>query len=166
MTAPTAPPPPKKNAAERKPALDIHDLFRRFASAAADKVGTHWAFGLAVLLLILWAASYPLFRLLPNAFDTWQLVINTVTTIVTFLMVFLIQNSQNRDSRAVHLKLDELIRAAKGARNKLVDLENCTDEELEELQKEFARVREKFRSREKGNSPSTFDLRTRERPGS
>ena len=72
--------------------------------------------------------------------DTWQLVINTGTTIVTFLMVFLIQNTQNRDAKAIHLKLDELIRAVKGARNTLVDLENCTDEELAELQEEFERL--------------------------
>ena len=72
--------------------------------------------------------------------DTWQLVINTSTTIVTFLMVFLIQNTQNRDARAVHLKLDELIRAAKGARNKLVNLEEMSDEELDKLHEEFQRV--------------------------
>jgi low affinity Fe/Cu permease len=73
--------------------------------------------------------------------NTWQLVINTGTTIVTFLMVFLIQNTQNRDAKAIHLKLDELIRAKKGARNTLVDLENCTDEELDQIEAEFRRLR-------------------------
>src|SRR5438552_11594997 len=75
--------------------------------------------------------------------DTWQLVINTATTIVTFLMVFLIQNTQNRDAKAVHLKLDELIRALKDARNELVDLENLSDEELKKLEKQFQRMRKR-----------------------
>jgi low affinity Fe/Cu permease len=79
--------------------------------------------------------------------DSWQLVINTGTTIVTFLMVFLIQNTQNRDAKAIQLKLDELIRAKRGARNTLVDLENCTEEELEEIEKEFRRVREQATDR-------------------
>ena len=83
--------------------------------------------------------------------DTWQLVINTATTIVTFLMVFLIQNTQNRDAKAVHLKLDELIRALKDARNELVDLENLSDEELTKLEEQFKRMRERA---EKDGSPS------------
>jgi low affinity Fe/Cu permease len=95
----------------------------------------------AVLIIILWALVGPLFHFS----DTWQLVINTGTTIVTFLMVFLIQNTQNRDARAIHLKLDELIRSKKGARNMLVDLEDCTDEELAEMEKEFRKLREQAR---------------------
>jgi low affinity Fe/Cu permease len=107
----------------------------------------------AVVFLIAWAVSYPLFKGFSNAFDTWQLVVNTVTTIITFLMVFLIQNMQNRDAKAIHLKLDELIRAHKSARNRLVELENCTDEELEALKREFERIRaraEEKRGQSKG----------------
>src|SRR5205823_11109353 len=102
-------------------------------------VGSPWAFVAAVLLLLGWAALGPRY----HYNDTWQLVINTGTTIVTFLMVFLIQNTQNRDARAIHLKLDELIKAIHGARNKMVDLEDCTEEELEQLQREFRRLRER-----------------------
>ncbi len=93
-------------------------------------------FAFACLIIIGWALTGPMF----NYSDTWQLVINTGTTIVTFLMVFLIQNTQNRDARAVHLKLDELIRALKGARNKLVNLEEMSDDDLDKLQEEFERV--------------------------
>ncbi len=107
--------------------------------------------GCRIVLDIHWSHDFPLdlgmqfsaVRRFANPFDTWQLVINTGTTIVTFLMVFLIQNTQNRDAKAIHLKLDELIRAHSGARNRLVDLQNCTDEELEHLRKEFERIRER-----------------------
>jgi len=116
------------------------ETFRRFASAVSAASGSPWTFIGATLFLVLWAVSYPFFRSFPNPFDTWQLVINTVTTIVTFLMVFLIQNTQNRDAKAIHLKLDELIRSHHGARNRLVELENCTDEELEQLKREFERI--------------------------
>ena len=114
--------------------------FRHFAGWAATATGSHWAFAVAVILLVAWVCSYPLFRLFSDPFNTWQLVINTATTIITFLMVFLIQNTQNRDAKALHLKLDELIRAVKGARNRLVDLESYTDEELDELRHEFERI--------------------------
>jgi low affinity Fe/Cu permease len=117
----------------------VRAWFHAFSSKTAVLVGTPWAFLLAVLAIVIWAAMGPMF----HYSDTWQLVINTGTTIVTFLMVFLIQNTQNRDARAIHLKLDELIRAKKGARNKLVDLENCSDEELEEIEKEFHELRHK-----------------------
>ena len=83
--------------------------------------------------ILVWAATGPIFRYS----DTWQLVINTGTTIVTFLMVFLIQNTQNRDAKALHLKLDELLRSMKSARNKLINLENCSDEELEHIERQF-----------------------------
>jgi len=117
----------------------MHDLFRKFSAHAAHAVGTAWAFILALLVVIVWATTGPMF----GFSDTWQLVINTSTTIVTFLMVFLIQNTQNRDARAIHLRLDELIRAKKGARNKLVDLEDCTDEEIEQLEREFQDFRQR-----------------------
>ena len=102
----------------------------------SQAVGSPWAFFFACFVIIGWATLGPVFRYS----DTWQLVINTGTTIVTFLIVFLIQNTQNRDTRAMQLKLDELIRALKGARNELVDLEEMSDEELYKLQHEFQRV--------------------------
>ena len=111
--------------------------FQKWAQKTSAAVGTHWAFMMAVLLIVVWGVTGPMF----HYSNTWQLVINTGTTIVTFLMVFLIQNTQNRDAKAIHLKLDELIRAKHGARNRMVDLENCTDEELEEIEREFKRVR-------------------------
>ena len=117
--------------------------FHRFAVKVADVVGSHWAFAVALLIVLVWAATGPLF----GFSDTWQLLINTGTTVATFLMVFLIQTTQNRDARAIHLKLDELIRHVKGARNSLVALEDMTDEELDELEGEFRRVRKLSRSR-------------------
>src|SRR5205823_11000545 len=100
---------------------------------AALAVGSAWAFIVAIAVVIVWGATGMLFHFS----DTWQLIINTGTTIVTFLIVFLIQNTQNRDGKAVQLKLDELIRALQGARNKLVDLEELSDEELKKMEKEF-----------------------------
>ncbi len=108
------------------------------ARDTSTAVGRPKSFFLAVAIIAAWAITGPLFHFS----DTWQLIINTGTTIVTFLMVFLIQNTQNRDSKAVHLKLDELLRATRAARNTLVDLENMSDAELEELQEEFRRLRE------------------------
>jgi low affinity Fe/Cu permease len=115
-----------------------HDFFRKFARHMSTFVGSPWAFVGAVLIIIGWAATGPLF----HYSDTWQLVINTSTTIITFLMVFLIQNTQNRDAAGLHLKLDELIRALKGARNELIDLDELSDEELEALRQEFHRLGE------------------------
>ena len=115
----------------------MNERFRQFSAAAARWMGSPVAFMVAVLAILVWAASGPLF----DFSDTWQLVINTATTIVTFLMVFLIQNTQNRDARTIHLKLDELIRGLQGARNHLVDLESMTDAELDDLQREFQRLR-------------------------
>jgi len=112
------------------------EFFRKFANQTSRGVGSPWAFILAVLVILGWAITGPIFHFS----DTWQLVINTSTTIITFLMVFLIQNTQNRDAVAIHIKLDELIRALKGARNKLVDLEELSDAELEQLQQEFHRL--------------------------
>jgi low affinity Fe/Cu permease len=122
-------------------------LFRKFAQAISHAVGSPWAFTIAVLIIVVWAATGPLF----GFSDTWQLVINTGTTIITFLMVFLIQNTQNRDAKALHLKLDELLKGVKGARTGLVDLEELSDEELEELQREFRRLHES----EEGKEPAT-----------
>ena len=118
----------------------MRDAFRKFAHTSAEAVGSPWAFLLCIAAVAIWVITGPWF----NYSDTWQLVINTGTTIVTFLMVFLIQNSQNRDSRAIHLKLDELIRSQKAARTKLVDLEELSDDELEALQTEFRKLSERL----------------------
>ncbi len=115
----------------------MKDAFRIAATRFSEATGSPVAFLLALLVVILWLLSGPLF----GFSDTWQLVINTGTTIVTFLMVFLIQNTQNRDTKAIHLKLDELLRGVGGARTALVDLEDMTDEELNELQKQFEAIR-------------------------
>jgi low affinity Fe/Cu permease len=115
----------------------VRGLFRYCSQWICNAVGSPWAFGAAVLIIVAWGATGPIF----HYSDTWQLVINTATTIITFLMVFLIQNTQNRDTRAVHLKLDELLRAVQGARTSLVNLESLSDEELDRLQKQFERVR-------------------------
>jgi low affinity Fe/Cu permease len=110
-----------------------HLGFRDVARYAADALGTSWAFLAACGLVLAWALAGPIFQFS----DAWQLVINTGTTIATFLMVFLIQNTQNRDARALHLKLDELIRSKHDARNRLIDLESSTDQELDALKREF-----------------------------
>ena len=112
-------------------------VFRRFAHSVSHAVGMPSAFVLACLVIVVWAATGPFF----NYSDTWQLAINTGTTIVTFLMCFVIQNTQNRDAKAVHLKLDELISSVAGARNRLVDLEDLSDEELADLQDQFRKLR-------------------------
>ena len=116
----------------------MRELFRKFAQATSAAVGSSWAFILAFLIIVVWAITGPMF----HYSDTWQLVINTGTTIITFLMVFLIQNTQNRDAKAIHLKLDELIKGVKGARTGLVNLEQLSDEDLERLHKEFERLHE------------------------
>jgi low affinity Fe/Cu permease len=113
------------------------DLFRRLAHGVAERSGSAWAFCLALLIVVVWACSGPYFRFS----DTWQLVINTGTTIVTFLMVFLIQNTQNRDGREMQLKLDELIRSHKAARNDFMDLNRLSDEELKDVEKALSNLR-------------------------
>ena len=114
----------------------MNEMFRKFAQKTAHAMGTSWAFMSAVLILVVWAASGPIF----GYSDTWQLVINTGTTIITFLMVFLIQNTQNRDAIAFHLKLDELLKGVKGARSELIDLEELSDDELEDLHEQFKKI--------------------------
>jgi low affinity Fe/Cu permease len=115
----------------------VSETFTQVSRRAAVATGTAWAFSVAVATVLLWALTGPLF----GFSSTWQLVINTATTIVTFLMVFLIQNSQNRESRAVELKLDELLRGMKGARNGLIDLEDLSEDEMDKLQREFEALR-------------------------
>ena len=115
----------------------MSEFFRLAAKKIAAAIGSPYAFAIAVTGVVLWAVLGPVF----GFSDTWQLVINTSTTIVTFLVVFMIQNTQNRDSKALHLKLDELIRATKTARNGLIDSEDLSDAELERLEQEFAKLR-------------------------
>jgi low affinity Fe/Cu permease len=115
----------------------MNDVFRPFAQIASRVMGSPWAFLAALAVTLGWALSGSFF----GYSDTWQLVINTGTTIVTFLMVFLIQNTQNRDARALHLKLDELLRAVTEARTRLVALEELSDAELDRLQEEFQRLK-------------------------
>ena len=117
----------------------ISDAFRVFARRSAIMLGSAWAFAAAVLAILVWILTGPTFHFS----DTWQLIINTTTTIITFLMVFLIQNTQNRDAKAMHLKLDEMIRALKGARNQLVDLEDLSDEDLKKIEEQFQQLRKK-----------------------
>ena len=118
----------------------MKEIFRHFAEKAAHAVGSYWAFLIALLTIVVWALTGPYF----NYSDTWQLFINTGTTIVTFLMVFLIQNTQNRETRIVALKLDELLRGVEGARTGLVELDHMSDEDLELVRQEFARMRDKY----------------------
>ena len=115
----------------------MREQFRKFAYETARAVGTSWAFFAACFVVLLWAVTGPIFHFS----DTWQLAINTGTTIVTFLMVFVIQATQNRDSKAIHLKLDELLRAVAKARTDLVGLENMTEQELLALEAEFVRIK-------------------------
>src|SRR5437773_3721462 len=117
----------KEHEKERDFFCVVSDAFRVFARRSSAMLGSAWAFAGALLVIVIWLITGPTFHFS----DTWQLIINTGTTIITFLMVFLIQNTQNRDAKAVHLKLDELIRAIKNARNELVDLEDLSDEELQ-----------------------------------
>jgi len=123
------------------------DVFQNLATEASYSVGSKWAFSVALLLILGWALLGPYF----HYSDTWQLVINTATTIITFLMVFLIQNTQNRDARAIHLKLDEIICSITLAHNDMIDIEKLSDQELEELGKRFETIRAEFESRKQRN---------------
>jgi low affinity Fe/Cu permease len=119
--------------------LDMSETFHRLSEAAAKAVGSSWSFLAAVAVVMAWALSGPAF----GYSDTWQLLINTGTTVVTFLMVFLIQGSQNRDSKIIGLKLDELLRAVEGARTELLALDHMSDEELEDIKAQFKLLSEK-----------------------
>jgi low affinity Fe/Cu permease len=117
----------------------VQDTFHVIARKCSEILGSPWAFAVAVLIIVGWAVTGPIF----GFSDTWQLIINTGTTIVTFLMVFLIQNTQNHDAKVMHLKLDELIRALTGARNNLVDLEELSEAQLKKLEEEFRELSER-----------------------
>jgi len=128
-----------------KSSKKINDAFRVFAQKTSNAAGSSWTFILAFLVVIIWAVTGPLF----HYSETWQLVINTGTTIVTFLMVFLVQNTQNRDAKATHLKLDELIHAQARAHNKLIGAELQSDEQLYSIEKEVRRVKKRRAKRKK-----------------
>ena len=122
-----------------------NDWFGKFAAFASGWLGSKWAFAGAAAIILIWAMTGPFFHFS----DTWQLVINTGTTIVTFLMVFLIQNTQNRDARAINLKLNELIRAIDKARDQMIDIENLDDLELDELHANYEKIKAEWTAREK-----------------
>jgi low affinity Fe/Cu permease len=123
--------------------------FHVFATKAANWVGTKWAFLVAIVVIALWIVSGPYF----HYSDTWQLVINTGTTVITFLVVFLIQNTQNRDARAIHLKLDEISKSIDQAHNEMIDIEHLSDEELQKLADKYQKVREECDSRRRRSKP-------------
>jgi low affinity Fe/Cu permease len=115
----------------------MNKIFRKFSEVAANALGSSWMFIANVFLILVWLVAGPFF----HYSDTWQLIVNTATTVFTYLAVFLIQNTQNRDATAIHLKLDELIKGVGGARTHLVNLQDLSDEELKALQEEFTRLR-------------------------
>jgi len=138
----------------KKPPVEVsvrttNDRFGRFAAAASGWLGSKWAFLGAALVIIAWGVTGPIF----HYSDTWQLIINTGTTIVTFLMVFLIQNTQNRDARAINLKLNELIHAIDKARDQMIDIENLSDLELDELQARFERIKAAYTAKRDKSHP-------------
>jgi low affinity Fe/Cu permease len=135
MLAPTRQPEKQASLLRR-----LNDGFERLSKTITSWSGSTWAFGLAVLIIAVWGVTGPIF----NYSDTWQLIINTGTTIVTFLMVFLIQRSQNKDSLAIQIKLNELLASQKGASNQLINLEDLSEEELSELHQRFAKLSERL----------------------
>jgi low affinity Fe/Cu permease len=134
---------------DKEMASDSKMWFVHFAQWVSHVTGRPLAFIAAVVLILMWGVSGPIF----GFSDTWQLVINTTTTIVTFLMVFVIQNTQNRDTAAMHIKIDELIRVSKGARNVLLDLEELDDKTLETLRKDHEKLASTAKSRGQPRSP-------------
>ncbi len=135
--------------------------FTRFAAATANWAGTSSAFVIAFLVVVVWAATGPLF----NYSDTWQLVINTGTTIITFLMVFLIQNTQNRDTEALQIKLDELLRAVGAARNTMIDLEELDDEELESIREDYLELARKAKAKLKRGKDNSVVIEVEDEEG-
>ena len=125
--------------------MSLNEGFRKMSVKASAALGSPWLFVANVFLILVWLAAGPF----TGFSDTWQLVVNTATTVFTYLAVFLIQNTQNRDAKAMHLKLDELISSIAGARNRLVDLEDLSDAELEKLQKQFKKLRQHARTDQK-----------------
>jgi low affinity Fe/Cu permease len=126
------------------------DHFGQFANTCSAYMGSRWAFAVAVGIIVVWAISGPIY----HYSDTWQLVINTGTTIVTFLMVFLIQNTQNRDARAINLKLNELIESIKSAHNDMIDIEHLSDAELDRLAHRYDAIRSEATDRARARKKS------------
>jgi low affinity Fe/Cu permease len=124
--------------------LTVHDHFGRFAALASGWLGSTWAFVAAGLVVLLWAATGPIFHFS----NKWAMIIGTGTAVATFLMVFLIQNTQNRDSRAINLKLNELIRAMGTARNQMIDIERLSDLELDEMQATYEKIKTSWTRRQ------------------
>lgn len=135
------------------PRQRLHEFFGRFAHRTSILVGSPWAFALAVATIVIWGATGPKF----GYSDTWQLIINTGTTIVTFLMVFLIQHTQNKDAHAIQLKLNELIAAVDGASNLLIDIEELSDEDLDHLHARFRKLVEHAREPGYARSPHSVE---------
>jgi len=129
---------------------DVEEKFARLASRASALTGSFWAFSVALLTIVVWAALGPIF----GFSEEWQLVINTGTTIVTFLMVFVIQHAANKDMRAVQLKLNELIASVEGASNRLIDVEDLSDRELEALYARFQHLAERAKHQARGAKTS------------
>ena len=127
----------------------MREIFRRLAGKTSNALGSPWAFLVAVILVGVWVLSGPYFEYS----NGWQLVVNTVTSIGTFLMIFILQNSQNRDTKAVNLKIDELLRAIEGARTGLVNLNELSDEDLEQLEGQFRDLGQRAASAEKSPAP-------------
>lgn len=125
--------------------------FQTFATKTSQIVGSKWAFTIATLAIVLWAATGPVF----HYSDTWQLVINTTTSVLTFLVVFLIQNTQNRDARAIHLKLDEVIHAIGKAHNEMIQIETLSDKDLEDLAAHFKRIRRELVEHKSDTAPKS-----------
>jgi low affinity Fe/Cu permease len=140
--------PSNKGQSEKKPRTD---WFGQFATQASSYLGSRWAFSAAVCVILVWAVTGPIY----HYSDTWQLVINTGTTIVTFLMVFLIQNTQNRDARAINLKLNELIHSIDKAKNQMIDIESLSDLDLDELSARYEKIRSECEERQKSKSVKT-----------
>lgn len=141
-----------------------HEVFATLAARASHAAGSIWGFGSAIIVVLFWGLTGPVFKFS----DTWQLVINTGTTIVTFLMVFLLQHAQNHDTRALQMKLDELIAAMPGASNRLIDVEDLSEKELEHLQELFHHLSQKAQRLEPGTSMTVEKeekLRRAESPG-
>src|SRR5262245_43912437 len=128
---------------ERRVNGRIHELFGELASSVSNLVGSPWGFGIALIAVVAWVLSGPAF----GFSDHWQLIINTGTTIITFLVVFLIQHTQNKDARAIQIKLNELLAAVEGASNRLINVEKMSDEELDRLQKQFQALADHIRAR-------------------
>jgi len=141
--------------------MDIRRTFSGFSTVSANLLGSPWMFIANVMLILVWLFTGPFF----NFSDTWQLVVNTGTTVITYLAVFLIQNTQNRDAKAIHLKLDELISSQPGPRNHFVNLENVSDEELLQLEEQFRQLRERVKNGDTDAAKAIVDELEQSDPG-